>query len=83
MRRLVLPRRRYARLILIVEGSPFNHNSSKKEALESEITSKNDALYIHPHDNDPMVIIVRCDDWEIKTMLIDQGCFLKASPGSI
>lgn len=30
---------------------------------------------IHPHDDDPMVITLRCDEWEIKRVLIDQRSY--------
>lgn len=32
-----------------------------------------DMLNIHSHHDDPMVIIVKCKDWEIKRFLVDQG----------
>lgn len=27
---------------------------------------------IHPHNDDHMVIIIKCDEWDIKIVLIDQ-----------
>lgn len=41
------------------------------------IFSKKDATGIHPHNNDSMVIIVKCKDWEIKRVLVDQGSSIK------
>lgn len=40
----------------------------EKESFEFEIIFSG----IHPHDNDLMVIILRCDIWEINKELIDQ-----------
>lgn len=55
--------KRYAHKILTVEGSPTSPNSGKKITLNSEITfSEKEAIGIHMHDNDPMIIIVRCND---------------------
>lgn len=28
---------------------------------------------IHPHNDDPVVITIICDKWEIKRVLVDQG----------
>lgn len=68
--------RRYARQFLIVEGSPISSDLDEKKTTEYVITlSKNDVASIHPHDNDPMVITMRCDDWEIKRVLIGQESF--------
>lgn len=42
----------------------------RKETMEFDTTFfEKDVTIIHPHDNDPMLIIVRCDDWEIKRVL--------------
>lgn len=65
---------RYARQVLTIEHSPTNSDSSNKGAMEFEINFfESDAVGIHSHDNDPMVIIVRCDDLEINKVLINQG----------
>ncbi|CAI8586186.1 unnamed protein product [Vicia faba] len=43
--------------------SPMNPDSGNMGGLESEITfSKRDASGIHPYDNGPMAMTVRCDD---------------------
>lgn len=31
-----------------------------------------DAVGIHPHNDDP-AITVKCEDWEIKKVMVDQG----------
>lgn len=49
----------------------------KEKALKSEISFlEKDAADIHSQNNDPMVIIVRCDEWKIIRFLRDQGCFI-------
>lgn len=49
----------------------------KKETMKYEITLfENDDVGIHPYDNDPMVITVRCGEWEIKRVLIDHGSYV-------
>lgn len=37
--------------------------------------SKKDATGIHPHNDVRMVITVRCDEWETKRVLVDQGSY--------
>lgn len=55
---------RYARQILTIEGSITRPDLGVKETLKSEINfSRKDFIGIHPHENDPKVIIIRCDDW--------------------
>lgn len=39
------------------------------------IFSKREATNIHPYNDDPMVITMRCDEWKIKRVLVDQGSF--------
>lgn len=44
---------------------------------EVEISlSKKEEACIHPHNDDPMVIIVGCDDWKIRRVLVDQESFI-------
>lgn len=59
---------------MIVEGSPVSPDLGGKEYMEPEITflRKDDAL-IHLRDKNPMIVIVRCDYWKIKCVLIDYG----------
>lgn len=35
--------------------------------------SEKDAANIHPYNDDPVVITVRCNEWEIKRVLVYQG----------
>lgn len=66
-------RRRHICQILTIEGSTISSNLGKMESPESEITFfEKDAPCIHLNDNDHMVITIRCDNWEIKRVLIDQ-----------
>lgn len=49
---------------MVVEGSHISQGSNSQETVESEITfSGKDVDGIHPHDNNPMVITMRSDDW--------------------
>lgn len=41
--------------------------------LSTIIFSEEDMFDIHSHKNDPMVIIVKCEEWDIKRVLVDQG----------
>lgn len=42
------------------------------KTLEIEITFLDkDATCIHPQNDDPMIITLRCDDWEIRRVLMD------------
>lgn len=67
-------RRRYALQILNVENLPTDLKESETTTLKVEISfSKKDLVGIHPYNDDPMVITMRCGDWEIKIVLVDQG----------
>lgn len=35
--------------------------------------SEEDVFGVHPHNDDPMVITVKCEEWEIKGFLVYQG----------
>lgn len=60
--------------ILTIEGSPNDYDLGKLEVPEAETSfSEKDAIGIHSHNDDPTVITVKCDNWEIKRLLIDQG----------
>ena len=37
------------------------------------IFSREDAMHIHPHDDDPLVITVQHDIWDIMRVMIDPG----------
>lgn len=68
------PQREYARQILTIEDLPIDPKKGETKAPEAEISfSKKDEACVHPHNDDPMVITVRCDDWKIKRVLVDQG----------
>lgn len=54
-------RRKYVRQILTIKGSPTNSDFGNMEALESKIAFfEKDTTRIQTHDNDPIIIIVRC-----------------------
>lgn len=38
--------------------------------------SEKDVVGIHSHNDDPMVIVVKCEDWEIKRVTFDQGSYV-------
>lgn len=64
--------RRYARQLLSVEGSPASSDLGENKTMDSRITfSEKDSTSIHPRDNDPMVITVKCDHWEINKVVIN------------
>lgn len=65
-------RRRLVFQILTIKGSPTSSDFGEIEALKHEITFfERDTASNHPLENKPMLIIVRCDDWEIKRVLVD------------
>lgn len=41
--------------------------------LPTIIFSEEDMFGVHSHNNDPMVIIVKCEEWDIKRVRVDQG----------
>lgn len=52
--------KRHACQILVIDGSPIDSETFQSETLEANITfSKKDAIDIHPHNNNPMVISVQ------------------------
>lgn len=54
-------RRKYVRRILTIKGSPTNSDLGDMEALESKIAFfEKDTTRIQTHDNDHMIIIIRC-----------------------
>lgn len=60
--RLVPPEKRYARQFLTIKGSSTNSNLGKLEIIGVDITfSEKDVRDIHPHNDDHMVITMRCD----------------------
>lgn len=68
-------RRKYACQILTIEGSPTSSDMAELEAIEYEISFfEKNVADTHPHDDNPVVITVRCDNWKIKKVFIDQGC---------
>lgn len=40
------------------------------------VFSEEDAFDVHPHNDDPMVITVKYEEWKIKRFLVDQGSFV-------
>lgn len=65
--------RRYARQVLNIEDLPKELNQGEPKILQIDINFFKDTIGIHPHNEDPMVITIRCDQWEIRRVLIDQG----------
>lgn len=55
-----------------VISSGFHKNTTGADRVNI-IFSKEDALGINPHENDPQVIIVQHDNWDIMCVLIDSG----------
>lgn len=65
---------RYTQQVLAVDGSPTSPKLNLRMKPKPNIVFYGkDIAEIHPNDNNPMVIIIRCDKWEIKRLLIDQG----------
>lgn len=52
-------------------------NHPEVKSMESPkdviVLSKKDVSEIHPHSDDPMVISVKSEEWNIKRILVDQG----------
>lgn len=66
--------KRHAFQILTVDNPHVGFKVDNIAALGPQNTFfKEDAITIHPHNDDPMVISVRYAKWEIKRVLIDQG----------
>lgn len=50
---------------------PINSEIGETKSLEVNIAfSEKDAANIHPHNDDPVVIAVRCNDLEIRRVLV-------------
>ena len=66
-------RRRYAHQVLNIEDLSNKEGGGKSKTSVSKISfSKKDAVNINPHNDDPVVITVRCDEWKIKIVPVDQ-----------
>lgn len=60
--------------ILNIKYLAYIESKGKTQALEATIAfSKKDETGVHPHNDDPMVITIRCGEWEIKRVLVNQG----------
>lgn len=56
---------------MIVNATLVISMAGELEALVAKIVFfLNDVVKIHPHNNVPMLITVRCDDWKIKRLLM-------------
>lgn len=65
---------RYTCQILNIEYIPSVEDKSELEMPEAIIDFfKKDIVGIHPYNDDPMVIDVKWEEWEIKRVLLDQG----------
>lgn len=72
----IFARRRCTFQILNAEN--LNSVEEKGDLEMPEATStfyENGATVIHPHNDGPMIIIVRCDEWEIKRVLVSHENF--------
>lgn len=70
-------RRRYARQVLNIQDLPKELDEGEPKTPETEIAfSEKGVTGIHPHDENPMVITVTYDEWEIIRGLVDQGSFM-------
>lgn len=56
-----------------MEGIPEDESGGSPEVVITFL--EKDASEIHPHNDGPMVIVVKCEEWEIKRVLVDQGSF--------
>lgn len=67
-------RRKYVRQVfaenMIYNSFPWNTIGKKGVNIT---LSKEDALEVNPHDDDPLVNIVQHENWDIKRVLIDPG----------
>lgn len=69
-------RRRYVHQVLNIEDLSNKEGGGEPKTSESKISfSKKDAANINPHNDDPVVITVRCDEWKIKIVSVGQGSF--------
>lgn len=65
--------KRYARQVLTINFPSVGHLTRNVTSLGCKINLfQKDAITIHPHKYDPLVISYRCDEWEIKRVWIDQ-----------
>lgn len=67
-------RKRYARQVMNIEylSNKGGEGNYKMSEAENAFSMKN-IVAIHPYNDDLMVITIRCDEWEIKRVLIYQG----------
>lgn len=67
-------RRRYTRQVLVANIIFCDFPKSTTRATEANITFfEEDVLGINPHNDDPLVITVQRDNWDIKHILLDSG----------
>lgn len=58
---------------MAIDESPIDFVADELEAQEAKIIFfERDVFDIHPQNDDLMVITIQWDEWEIKTVLIDQ-----------
>lgn len=68
--------RRYTQHVLATNVISLGFPMELLGKVEVHITfSKEDAIEVHPHDNDPLVITVRHVKWDIKRVLVDPDSF--------
>lgn len=64
--------KRYVHQILNIENLP---KSMKTPEVVISFSEKY-VFGVHPHNDDLMVIEIKCEEWEIKRVLVDQGSFV-------
>lgn len=70
----IFARQRYACQILTKEDLPTSSKIGETKALEVKISfSEKDAICIHPHNDDPIIITIRCDECEIIRVMVYKG----------
>lgn len=70
-------RKKYACQILAIVDSPIDSKAGKWEPLKAKNTfSKKASTDFHMHNDDPIYIFVRCNNWEVKRVLSDQGSYV-------
>lgn len=66
--------KRYSRKILTIGVSSTYFDTGETDDPKDDMAFfEKDTININPHNDDSMVIIMRCDDLEIKRVLIGQG----------
>lgn len=54
---------------------PKESKEGETNRMQQILNIEKDVACIHPHNSNPIVITVRCDDWEIRRVPVDQGSY--------